>query len=84
MLEKAIYKNHLNETIEMGYGSGIFCNAGDIRDFAYSVTTRNGRISAFSKGVVRRTLPVIIACTFTVYKFRPAKWNFFLSYFIFL
>lgn len=62
MLEKAIYKNHLNETIEMGYGSGIFCSAGDIRDFAYSATTRNGRISAFSKGVVRRTLPVVIAC----------------------
>lgn len=62
MIEKAIYTNHLGESIRMDGSSGIFCNAGDLRDFAYSVTTKNGRISAFSKGVVKKTLPVVVAC----------------------
>ena len=63
MIEKVVYTNHLGESVRMDGSSGIFCNAGDLRDFAYSVTTKNNRISGFSKGIVKKTLPVVIACT---------------------
>lgn len=63
MIEKVVYTNHLGESVRMDGSSGIFCNAGDLRDFTYSVTTKNNRISNFGKGVVKKTLPVVIACT---------------------
>lgn len=62
MLEQVKYKNHLGEEVTFGKG-GIFVNENDLRDFAWSYTAKNNRISSFSKGVVKKTLPVIIACT---------------------
>ncbi len=61
MLEKITYKNHVNEVISIGAGD-IFVNENDLHDFAWSVTSKNDRISAFKKGIVKKTIPLQIAC----------------------
>lgn len=61
MLEKITYINHVNEVIDIGNGS-IFVNENDLRDFAWSVTSKNDRISAFKKGVVKKAIPLQIVC----------------------
>lgn len=61
MLEKIKYKNHINEIIEIGTGN-IFVNENDLHDFAWNVTSKNDRISAFKKGVVKKTIPLQIVC----------------------
>lgn len=61
MIEKLIYKNHMNEVIEFGNGS-IFINENDLHDFAWSAISNNNRISLFTKGIVDKTIPVVIAC----------------------
>lgn len=62
MLETFSYTNHMNETIEFGASSGIFVNENDLHDFSYKVTSKNDRISAMKKGVVKKTIPLIIKC----------------------
>lgn len=62
MLEQLQYRNHLGEVISFGM-DGIFVNENDLRDFAWSYTSKNNRVSSFRKGVVKKTLNVIIACT---------------------
>lgn len=61
MLEKVQYRNHLGEVVSFGE-NGLFVNENDLRDFLWSYTNKNNRISAFGKGVVKKTLQVIIAC----------------------
>ena len=61
MIEQVIYKNHLNETIEFGKNS-IFLNKSDLYDFSWAITSKNNRISALTKGVVKKTIPVVIKC----------------------
>ncbi len=61
MLEKIIYKNHINETIDIGTGK-VFINENDLHDFSWSITSKNDRISAFRKGVVKKTIPLQIVC----------------------
>jgi hypothetical protein len=61
MLEKLQYINHIGEAIQFG-NNGLFVNKNDLHDFAWSVTSKNDRISAFRKGVVKKTIPVLIAC----------------------
>lgn len=61
MLEKITYRNHINEVVEIGQ-NGIFVNESDLHDFSWSVTKRNDRISAFNKGVVKKTIPLQIVC----------------------
>lgn len=61
MLEKLKYINHIGEVIEFGK-NGLFVNSNDLRDFAWSVTSKNDIISAFRKGVVKKTIPVQIIC----------------------
>ena len=61
MLEKIIYKNHMNEVINFGQ-SGIFANSNDLRNFSWSYTSKNNRISEFKRGIVTKTIPVIIQC----------------------
>ncbi len=61
MLEKVQYRNHLGEIITFGE-NGLFVNENDLRDFLWSYTSKNNRISAFSKGVAKKTLQVIIVC----------------------
>lgn len=61
MLERMTYQNHLNEIVEIGSG-GIFANENDLRDFAWSVTSKNDRITSVRKGIVKKTIPLIIFC----------------------
>lgn len=59
MLEKFTYKNHMNETIEFGYG-GLYVNENNLRDFVWNISTKNGKITSFDRGVVSKTIPVSI------------------------
>ena len=61
MIEKFIYINHLNESLEFGNGK-IFVNQNDLRNFTWKVQSKNDRISGFSKGIVNKTIPIIIKC----------------------
>lgn len=61
MLERLVYKNHMNETLEFG-NFPLFINSNDLRDFAWDVTSKNDKISAFTKGIVSKTIPIIIKC----------------------
>ena len=61
MLERIQYKNHLGEVLDFGQ-NGMFVNANDLRDFVWSYTSKNNRISAFKRGIGKKTLPVKIAC----------------------
>lgn len=62
MLERLQYRNHLGEGITFGQ-DGFFVNENDLRDFVWNYTSKNNRISSFHKSVVKKTLPVVIACT---------------------
>lgn len=62
MRETLKYINHMNEVIEFGSGD-YYVNENDLRDFAWNVTAKNERISAFNRGVVTKTIPVVIATT---------------------
>lgn len=61
MLEQLKYINHQNEVFEFGK-DGIFVESNDLRDYEWEVTTKNNKISAFTRGVASRTLPVVIIC----------------------
>lgn len=62
MLEILTYKNHVNEVIEFGK-NGMFINESDLHNFAWNITSKNNRISSFSKGLTTKSLPIVIACT---------------------
>ena len=59
MLEKLQYINHINEVLDFGT-SKLFVNENDLRDFAWEVTSKNNRISGFDKGIVTKTIPIIM------------------------
>lgn len=61
MLEKFTYVNSFGETLEFGKDC-LFVNENDLRDFAWGITERNNRISGFKKGIVSKTVPVIVRC----------------------
>lgn len=61
MLEKFTYTNHMGEVLEFGKGS-LFVNENDLRDFAWEITSKNNKISGFKKGIVSKTIPVILKC----------------------
>lgn len=61
MLEKAVYKNHLNEVFEFGV-NGVYVNESDLHDYSWSVTKKNNRIAAFDYAVSTRKLAVVIIC----------------------
>lgn len=61
MLEKFKYINHKNEVLEFGSGS-LFANENDLRDFEWNVSSKNDKISGFKKGIVKKTIPIIIKC----------------------
>lgn len=61
MLEKFTYTNNFGETLEFGKGS-LFVNQNDLRDFAWDITSKNDRISSFKKGIVTKTIPIILKC----------------------
>ncbi len=61
MLEKLRYINHINETLDFGTDK-LFVNENDLRDFEWSVTSINDKISGFKKGIVTKAIPIIIKC----------------------
>ena len=61
MLEKFTYTNNFNEVLEFGKDN-LFVNENDLRDFAWEITSRNDKISGFKKGIVSKTIPVILKC----------------------
>ena len=61
MLEKVKYKNHLGEVLSFGE-NGIFVNYNDLHDYEWDAISNNNKISGFSKGIVERTIPIVIAC----------------------
>lgn len=63
MLEQIEYTNHLNESISLNGLSGIFVNYNDLHDYSWNYTSYNNKISSFDKGVVSKTIPVLICCS---------------------
>mgnify|MGYP003291419331 CR=1 FL=1 len=61
MLEKFIYTNSLNESLEFGKDC-LFVNENDLRDFAWNITSKNDKISGFKKGIVKKTIPIVLKC----------------------
>lgn len=61
MLERFLYTNSFGETLEFGKDC-LFVNENDLRDFAWDITTKNDRISGFKKGIVAKTIPIILKC----------------------
>lgn len=61
MLEQLKYINHLSETFEFGK-DGIFVNYNQLHDYAWEVDTKGLKISAFSRKVQTKNLPVVIMC----------------------
>lgn len=59
MREKLRYINHMNEVVEIGKGL-VLANSNDLRNFAWSYTTRNNRISSFSRSITKKSLPLLI------------------------
>lgn len=61
MLEKLTYENHIGEVFEFGK-DGIYVNASDLHDYEWAATTKGDRISALTRKVSTRRLPVVIIC----------------------
>lgn len=61
MIEKLNYTNHMNATLEFGNGK-LFVNENDLHDFVWDVKSKNNRISGFKKGIVSKTIPIILKC----------------------
>ena len=61
MLERFKYTNNSGDTLEFGKDC-LFVNENDLRDFVWEISTRNNRISGFKKGVVEKTIPLILKC----------------------
>jgi hypothetical protein len=59
MLERLKYINHINETLSFGEGK-LYVNENDLHNFAWDVTSKNDRISGFKKGIVSKTLPILL------------------------
>lgn len=61
MLENFIFENHLGQRL-VGLENGIFLNSNDLRDYAWSYDTINGRISRFYKSTKNRKIPLMVHC----------------------
>lgn len=59
MLEQFIYINHKGEQLDFGKG-GLFANMNDLRDFKWTVIQKNNKVSAFSMGVVTKSIPIVV------------------------
>lgn len=51
----------MNETLESGKRE-LFVNENDLRDFLWKVKSKNDRIIGFKKGIVEKTIPIIVQC----------------------
>lgn len=54
------YKNHLNESLPMGQDGKIFVNESDLHDFSWNNVSEGGKISAFTKEIEDRNIPLVI------------------------
>lgn len=61
MLEKVKFINHINEAMDWG-SNGIFVNQNDLRDYSWSYDKENNKISAFKQTIVKKSVPIVIAC----------------------
>lgn len=61
MLEQLKYINHINEVFEFGK-YGIYVDSSDLRNYDWTVVSKNDRISGFRRKITKRSLPVIILC----------------------
>lgn len=61
MFEQIKFINHINESMEWGK-NGIYVNYNDLHDYSWDFTSDNNRISSFSKGIVQKTIPIVICC----------------------
>lgn len=59
MFETIKYINHVNETIEFGK-DGIWMCENESIDFSWKIVNKNNRISGFQKGIVSKSIPVVI------------------------
>ena len=59
MLEKLKYISSRKEEIAFGEG-GIYVNYNDLRDYDWNYESVNNKISSFTKGITKKSLPVII------------------------
>lgn len=59
MLDKAIYINHLSESIRFGQ-DGVFISDSQLRNYSWNYDTNFDEITNFRKGVVTKTLTIII------------------------
>jgi hypothetical protein len=62
MLEQIKFENHIKESMDWG-SCGIYVNYNDLHDYSWNYTSDNNKISAFNKGIVKKSIPVIIACS---------------------
>ena len=62
MLEQLKYKNHLNEVFEFGK-DGIYVDTNTLHDYEWTVTKKNEQISALTRKIAKRKLPVKIVCS---------------------
>lgn len=61
MLEQVKFRNHIKEEMDWGK-NGIFVNYSDLHDYSWNYTSDNNKISGFNKGIVTKTVPIIIHC----------------------
>ena len=61
MLEKFKYINHLGEVLEFGTGS-LYANENDLHNYEWNVLTVGDKISSFKRGIVSKSIPVLIKC----------------------
>jgi len=59
MIEKFTYMNHENEVIGIGY-DGIFAQYNNLRDFTWDYSSNNNVMSNFTRGIVKKTIPLVI------------------------
>lgn len=61
MLDIIKHINSQNEVLDF-IAAGIYLNENDLRDFEWTVTTKNDRITGFKKGVTTKTLSLQFVC----------------------
>lgn len=59
MLDKIIYENHKGERLD-SEKDGFYVNYNDLRDYSWEYTEAEGKIKEFKKGIVKKTVPIII------------------------
>lgn len=61
MLEVAKFINHIGESIYFGE-NGIYLNYSDLHDYSWDYQSDNDKISFFERGIVSKSVPVVVAC----------------------